>query len=313
MGCRLPPLNSIRAFEAAARHSSFTRAADELFVTPGAVSRQVRILEESLGKPLFERNYREVSLTEAARVYANTVSEAFRQIDVATREFLDSEQSRNLRVHAPMTFALFWLMPRLASFHAEHPREGLRLASAGRPPSDLAGTEFDVALKRLASPVDEEGATWLFDVELIPVCSPALLRRTPLRSPADLANATLLYSTARPGDWPIWLSEAGVGGIDMQDQIPFDSSSLSCQAAMSDFGVAITTRGFADEHIESGELVIPFDIAARDGSAYYALVAASARSKPQAVAFCEWVAREAARSKPLRAPALASRPLASVA
>jgi LysR family glycine cleavage system transcriptional activator len=294
---RLPPLNSVRAFEAAARHSSFTRAADELFVTPGAVSRQVRILEESLGKPLFDRNYREVELTEAACAYAKAISDAFRQIDGATREFLAAEQARSLHVHAPMTFALLWLMPRLSSFHAEHPQQGLRLASVGTPPSDLVGTEFDIAIKRVARENGVQEATWLFDVELVPVCSPALIAREKLRKPSDLARQTLLYSTARPADWPIWLSEAGVSGVDMQAQVSFGSTSLACRAAMSGYGVAIITHCFAEDHIRSGELVVPFDVRARDGSAYFAVVAAAARSNLQAVDFCDWIAKQAAAER----------------
>jgi LysR family glycine cleavage system transcriptional activator len=295
-------MNSVRAFEAAARHSSFTRAADELFVTPGAVSRQVRILEASLGKPLFERNYREVRLTEAGSAYARAITDAFGQIEIATREFLATEPAKTLHVHVPMTFAMFWLMPRLASFHAQHPREGLRLASAGNPPPNLAGTDYDVAIKRMNGVPPEICARRLFDVDLAPACSPALRDGARLRKPADLVGKPLLYSTARPADWSIWLDAAGVGGIEMRHQVPFASTSLSCQAAMNGVGIAIITRAFAEDQVRKGALVFPFDVSATDASAYYAVIAAAARGKPQVQAFCDWIVREASQAAAAPAP-----------
>jgi LysR family glycine cleavage system transcriptional activator len=297
MGRLRPPLNAVRAFEAAARHSSFTRAADELFVTPGAVSRQVRILEDLLGKSLFERNYREVRLTDAARTYAKALSDSLTQIDHATRNFLASEQAKALHVHAPMTFALLWLMPRLASYHASHPSQGFRLTSAGTPQSDLAGSEFDVVVKRLISVAPGDMVRWLFDVELVPICSPDFAERHALREPADLVGQMLLYSVVRPDDWSKWLAKANVEGVDLQEQIPFESSSLAYRAATSGLGVAIATRAFVEEDVASGRLVVPFDIAVRDGSAYHAVLAPAARSDPNALAFCEWIAGEAGAKK----------------
>lgn len=298
MALRLPPLGALRAFEAAARHASFTRAATELFVTPGAISRQIATLEEFIGFPLFERTNRDVKLTLAGEEYAASISGAFTQVHEATRHLLASRHQAPLRVSAPLTFALRWLMPRLPSFKAQHPGDEYRLTTIVPIPLKLT-SEFDVGIRILRSS-PELVAHRLFDVELVPVCSPKLIANgPPLRVPADLKRHALLHSSARPNDWPLWFGLAQLPNIDVGEGVQFESSSVAYEAALEGMGVAIAMKGLVEDYLASGRLVMPFkDLAYSDGSAFCIVYARKPEINRQVATFRDWIVQQAGHGLP---------------
>lgn len=302
MSWKFPPLNAIRTFEVAARHSSFTRAADELCVTPGAISRQIRGLEDYLGKPLFDRNYREVRLSPESRTYADELFAAFARIDQATRNFAGAGRQEKLRVFAPITFALRWLMPRMGSWHGRFPSQGISIASQGLPPVDLEALGFDVAI-RIAGPTRNLDGERLFDIELVPVCSPEFLEANKLEKVSDLSRVTLLHSIRRQQDWRRWLENCREEGPETFEELTFESSSMAYQAALSGFGVAIAMRVLVEDDLAAGRLVEPFGQTVLEGSAFHVVYPQTARSEESVVGFVDWIREEAAkyrRAEPLR-------------
>lgn len=295
MAWRLPPLNAIKSFEVAARHSSFTKAADELFVTPGAVSRQVRSLEEHLGKPLFDRNYREVTLTDASRAYAQQLLDAFGQIDRATRAFAAHTEQRKLKIYAPVTFALRWLMPRLGGYHALYPDQGISVASLGKAPLDLDVLDLDVAI-RLAGSSSSTVAEKLFEVQLVPVCSPSFLEEHRLNSVDTLTDLPLLHSTQRRDDWPKWLQMTGVARDPAAQNIFFESSSLAYQAALSGLGIAVAMHALVEDDIAAGNLVMPFTQSYSDGTAFHVVYPSTAKTDEAVQGFSSWIKEEAGKT-----------------
>lgn len=293
MTSRLPPLSALRAFEAAGRHASFTRAAAELFVTPGAISRQIRGLEEFVGFTLFERTNREVKLTAAGEAYAKSITSAFAQIEEATRLLQASRKKSILRISAPLTFSMRWLMPRLASFSSQQPEHDFRLTTTVPIPAKLVMGEFDVAIRVLISSPDLI-AHRLFDVELVPVCSPRLLKDgPPLQKPADLRKHTLLHSSVRSNDWADWLAAADAPMVDSEAGIRFESSSLAYQGAIEGIGVAIAIRFLVTDDLAAGRLVMPFDLGARDGSFFSVVYPRASESNPALITFRDWIIAEA--------------------
>jgi LysR family glycine cleavage system transcriptional activator len=291
-------LGALRAFEAAARHASFTRAATELFVTPGAISRQIATLEEFIGFPLFERTNRDVRLTSAGEEYAQSISGAFTQVHEATRHLLASKQQAPLRISAPLTFALRWLMPRLPSFKARHPDDDYRLTTIVPIPLKLT-SEFDAGIRIMRSS-PELVAHRLFDVELVPVCSPRLISGgPPLRVPKDLQRHALLHSSARPLDWPLWLGMAKLPPIDVSDGVQFESSSVAYEAALEGMGVALAMKGLVEDHLASGRLVMPFeDLAYTDGSAFCIVYPRKPEVRRQVATFRDWIVQQAGHALP---------------
>jgi LysR family glycine cleavage system transcriptional activator len=297
MSFRLPSLGALRAFEAAARHANFTRAASELFVTPGAISRQIGALEEYFGFALFERTNREVKLTPAGLEYAKAITAALMQVSDATRQLLASEQQAPLRISAPLTFAMRWLMPKLVSFKARYPNNEYRLTTVVPIPLKMT-SEFDVGIRILKSS-PEVVAHRLFDVELVPVCSPKLLSSgPPLKEPRDLRKHVLLHSSARTRDWALWLDLAGVAHIDEAEGIQFESSSVAYEGALEGMGVAIAMKGLVTDYLASGRLVTPFEPVYRDGSAFCIVYARKGEVNHQIAAFRDWIVAEAGMPLP---------------
>lgn len=297
MEVRLPPLNALRALESAGRNVSFTTAARELHVTPGAISRQIRRLEDYLGFPLFERSHREVKLNPATQIYVNTLTDLFRQVDRATKRLLDSRRERFLHIHTAITFTLRWLVPRLASFHSRYPKQEILLSTALPVPgaAELNASPTDVAIRitdsaGAAAEMQTLAAHRLFGVELVPVCSPSLLLQG--RKPNELEKFTLLHSLARPNDWATWLNAAGAANVDPQGGIRFESSSLAYQAAIEGIGVAIGMRALVEADIKSGRLITPFEFTYSDDHAWYLFYSQAAAKTPQVVEFRDWIISE---------------------
>ena len=300
----LPPLGALRAFEAAGRHQSFAKAADELHVTPGAISRQIHSLERHLGCMLFRRLHREVQLTPEASTYLATVSDLFRQVERATQRLVDSRRQRLLHIHAAITFTLRWLLPRLSAFHTRHPRCEIRLSASLPSNAELNELPTDVMIRILdeaavAAAAPALLAHRLVDIELVPVCTPRYRDQHRLGEPgASLQKATLLHSSARSGDWSAWLQHSGMAGVDAHSGIRFESSSLAYQGALEGIGVAIAMRAFVANDLDCGRLVAPFGFGYRDGSAFYLTYSRAAASLPQILEFRDWIVAEAATGRP---------------
>jgi LysR family glycine cleavage system transcriptional activator len=289
---RLPPLNAVRAFEAAARHSSITAAADELHVTPGAVSRQVHLLEDFLGLALFERGHRQIKLTRRGDEYYKTVSNLLVLLHDATRRVKRASQKKQLRIRAYTTFAIRWLIPRLSSFHSAHPRIEV-LLTASLQPVDFARDDLDGAIR--LGPGDWPGvnAYRLAPNVLAPVCSPGLLRSgASLKRPADLAQHTLLHSIARPDDWEHWLKAMKADRVvDAHAGLTYESSAMAYQAAITGQGVAIAQLFLVEEDIAAKRLVMPFRNKTLDMGAftYYLVTPAARRESTPMTQFREWL------------------------
>jgi LysR family glycine cleavage system transcriptional activator len=309
---RLPPLNALRAFEAAARHLSFKKAAKELHVTPGAVSHQIKVLEEHIGSPLFRRLTRALELTSDAHQMLPKVREGLESLTAAVDRVRSRELEKSLTVIAPPNFAARWLVPRLSRFTLTHPNLELHVASRpsmidGRemmvPPEPVADARGDSPLvmirfgngRYIGSLVDE-----VFSAKYVPVCSPRLLTgEHPLKTPEDLRYHTLLHDDtvveegARPS-WADWLAAVGVTGIDITRGPHFSDASLAFEAAVEGMGVTLAMKPLVRSEIESGRLVVPFDITAPASYAYYLVTPEANITNPAAADFRKWLLTEAA-------------------
>jgi len=271
---KLPPLNGLRALEAAGRHVSFTKAAEELHVTPGAVSRQVCSLEDYLGVVFFDRTHRELVLRPIAATYVPLITDALKQIDRATRQLLSVSDDTKLHLFSSMTFSLRWLMPRLAQFHSRYPNLNINLTTTipavlEQLVDNLLAGETDVAVRIARQDPPSLVSYPLIPIHWVPVCSPELLRSgAPLRRVQDLANHVLLYSQARPDDWDIWLAAAGASMPEHVGNLRFESSVLAYEAAIKGLGVAIGMKALVADDLLSGRLVAPFDLVHQDGTAF---------------------------------------------
>ncbi len=303
---RLPPLNALRAFEAAARHLNFSRAADELSVTPGAVSQQIQNLEDYVGAALFKRTPKGLLLTDAAQTALPALREAFDRLAEAASLLTAAVDGRRLTLTAPPSFAAKWLVPRLGAFEQGHPQVDIWL-SAGIELVDLAAGEVDVAIRYGAGRYPGLEVRRLFSETVIPVAAPSHLAENPLNTPADLANHILLHDGSPDlddscPDWSMWLAARGLKSIDGMRGPRFNQSSLVIEAAVNGRGVALAKRTLAAADLEAGRLVAPLQIATAVDFAYY-LVHPKAKGRlPQVKAFVSWIEAEAlAHEEALRA------------
>jgi LysR family glycine cleavage system transcriptional activator len=294
---RLPPLNALRAFEAAARHLNFSRAADELSVTPGAVSQQIQNLEDYVGAALFKRTPKGLLLTDAAQTALPALREAFDRLAEAASLLTAAVDGRRLTLTAPPSFAAKWLVPRLGAFEQLHPQVDVWL-SAGIELVDLAAGEVDVAVRYGSGRYPGLEVRRLITETVIPVISPELLKETPLDSPVDLKNHVLLHDGSPDlddscPDWSMWLAARGLRGVDGMRGPRFNQSSLVIEAAANGRGVALAKRTLAQADLDAGRLVAPLQIATAVDFAYY-LVHPKAKGRlPQVKAFISWIEAEA--------------------
>ena len=293
---RRPPLNPIRAFETAARHLSFTAAAEELGITQIAVSRQVRVLEDYLEVPLFERSHRSIRLTaEGARLFP-AASRALDEINAAVASMSMRGRRDVLVVQTYSTFAQRWLIPRLWRFHQRLPTVEIRLL-ASVAPVDFERGQIHAAIQRRSALMERCDVDLLAPVELLPVCSPSLIEDGSEASLADLlTRQTLLHSLARPNDWKLWLSSAGLKSIEPNRGMKFENSILAYEAALQGIGIAMGVRVLVEQYLRSGSLVAPFGppLALDDG--YYLLVPRGRKRPPALRHFRDWLLEEAAKT-----------------
>ena len=289
---RLPPLNALRAFEAAARYLSFTKAAEELNVTQAAISHQVKALEEILGLSLFRRFNRRLMLTDAGQSYLPALSEAFDQLDLATRRLRIVDQSGPLKVTVASSFAAKWLLPRMPAFSTRHPEIDVMVAASDSI-VDLTRDDFDMGVRFGLGRYPGLKVDLLFDDEVFPVCSPTLLEGArPLLSPADLKHHTLLHDSVgatEVPDWPHWFAASGTLAGNIERGPRYSHSSLAIQAAIDAQGVALTRSSLVGLDLEAGRLVRPFGPSLKSNYACYVVSLESAAERPKIKAFREWL------------------------
>jgi len=295
---RLPPLNALRAFEAAARHLNFSRAADELSVTPGAVSQQIQNLEDYVGVALFKRTPKGLLLTDPAQIALPALRESFDRLAEAASMLTAAVDGRRLTVTVPPSFASKWLLPRLGAFEALHPDVDVWV-SAGMELTDFASGEVDLAIRYGAGRYPGLEVIRLMQETVIPVVSPELLADHPLENLSDLASAVLLHDGSPDADescpdWTMWLAARGVRGVDGARGPRFNQSSLVIEAAVGGRGVALAKRALAQADLDAGRLVAPFQIATAVDFAYYLVHPKTKGRLPQVKAFITWITAEAA-------------------
>src|SRR5215469_9420385 len=299
MTARLPSLNGLRAFEAAARHLSFTLAASELNVTQTAISHRIRRLEEELGIRLFVRQNRALALTPQAKDYLPGVRAAFNDLRLATDQLLRKDDDHVLTVSTLASLAAKWLLPRLSQFQEAHPRIDVRITtSTGLV--DFRGGGVDAAIRYGRGHWAGLRADWLMADELFPVCSPKLLvGDKPLRQPEDLAHQTLLHSSGGyDDDWRLWLTAAGLPtNISRQPGLTFDLILMTVQAAIDGIGVAMGRTSYVQDDIAKGRLVVPFKIALPTDAGFYLVSPEGVVEPPKLKAFRQWLAASAKTSR----------------
>ena len=290
MTARLPSLNGLRAFEAAARHLSFTLAASELNVTQTAISHQIRRLEEELGIRLFIRKNRALALTPQARDYLPGVRAAFNDLRLATDRLLRKDDDKVLTVSTLASLAAKWLLPRLTAFQEAHPGLDVRITTSTAL-VDFKNGDVDAAIRYGRGHWPGVRADWLMADEVFPVCSPALLSgKRPLRVAEDLRDHVLLHTSANNDDWRQWLTAAGLpSDISKQPGITFDLALMTVQAAIDGIGVAMGRTSYVQDDIAKGRLVVPFNIALPADAGFYLVSPEGAAETPKLKAFRQWL------------------------
>lgn len=293
----------MRAFAAAARHLSFSKAADELGVTPGAVSHQIKALEDYLKVNLFHRRPAALELTEAGAALAPGLIRGFREIHAAVDSFVEHDLGGPLTVSATPSFAALWLVPRLARFYAKHPEIDVRL-DANAALVDFARDDVDLAIRYGPGGYPDLNSELLFEHCVTPLCSRALIEHNRLSSPDDLSRHTLLHVEWRAmadgmPNWGMWLKAAGAHGVDPSRGLHFNDGNLALQAALAGQGVALLDEALARPHIREGRLVKPFDIGIAGPGRFAFWIVGPERTwrKPKIKAFRQWLLAEVRASQ----------------
>ena len=292
MNRRMPPLNALKAFEAAARHLSFTAASAELNVTQAAISHQVRTLENYLGLNLFNRAHQRLSLTSAGKSYLPMLTKSFDLIGMGYKEIITEKGSTRLNIKAPSSFSVQWLLPRIAHYQQIHPNVDIHL-SAQDNDIDFFPEAFDIEIKYLLEPCLNKDSSLLFEEEIFPVCSPALLTGLePLLQPSDLANHRLLHINFYPEDWAMWLAHAGVNGVNYELGHRFDQSMLTLKAAIHGTGIALGRTPIVDHKIANGSLVEPFNIRLSSQGGYWLTTKSDLTTCTHVADFKHWLLQQ---------------------
>lgn len=288
---KLPPLTTLPCFEAAARLQSFTKAAEELHLTPGAISRAVKHLEEQIGVQLFERVTRSVRLTETGERYAKAVRDMLGQLAAATAAATARQSGSTLNVSTSDGFAGRWLVPRLYRFHRANVDVDVRVSTTGRL-ANFHGDGIDVAIRYGQGNYPGLTTEWLADEEVFPVCSPGLLRGPrALRNPADLRHHTLIRD-GYPIAWADWLSAVGIEGVNPRAGLTFDSYTFVVQAAVQGEGVALGRTMLVADDLAAGRLVRPFEQTLKAYSSFYLVYPPEAIHQRKVKAFRDWLLAE---------------------
>ena len=293
----MPALDLLVGFEAAARHLSFTKAGEELYLTQSAVSRQIKELEDQLGVPLFQRRHRALALTEAGHQFYAAAAQALSTMRTATDRLRAGAGKKALSVTTTHSFASLWLIPRLAGFTRAHPGVDVRITAETRV-QDLDRDGLDIAIRHGPASLAGPNAVRLMGEKVFPVCSPKLLKKKPLAVPADLRNHILLQyddpDVRHPWlHWKTWLEVERIADLRPAGTLSFSGYEQIIPAAVAGHGVALGRSPLVRDLVASGELVAPFRSTADPARAYYAILAK--RASGEAAKFLDWLKDEAAK------------------
>ncbi|MCX8225426.1 MAG: transcriptional regulator GcvA [Sulfitobacter sp.] len=294
---RLPPLKSLQAFESAARWLSFSKAADELYVTPAAISQQIKQLEAFLGEPLFHRMTRSVTLTGAAKTLLPLMTEGFDKLAEAVDRLKVEEHSGVLTVSTVPTFAIKWLVHHLTDFSEKYPDIDVRL-DASLDIRDFARDSIDVSIRLGVGDYPDLHVEKVFDEEVSPVCSPKLLEgRNALTNLADLKRHRLLHVdwgslTNQSPDWKMWAQAAGLEDLPVERGPHFTVENMAIEAAINADGIALVSHSAVVEDLKAGRLVRPFDLTVHSDFAYWLVCPHAHLRKAKVSAFCNWLMSE---------------------
>ncbi|WP_025898421.1 transcriptional regulator GcvA [Sneathiella glossodoripedis] len=291
----LPSAAGLRSFEAAARHLSFNQAAEELNVTPGAVSRQIQALEDYLGRPLFHRAHKRVTLTAVGRQYLSEIAPSLQKISAASQRLKAEPRRNKISICVYPTFAIRWLIPRWAALHEVFPDLDIQLTTSLNP-ADFEEESFDISIQVIREGDTRKGfqIDKLMDVATFPVCSPELAKK--IQSPSDLANVTLLHESPRPTDWPRWLKHAGITDIDGNAGLNFESADIALHAAMEGIGVAMGIDVLIDEDVKKGRLVKLFGSSRLSRFPFQVVTPTNRLTNKSLCAVREWILSEGVKS-----------------
>ncbi len=289
---QLPPLHALRVFEVAARAGSFTEAARELHLTHGAVSRQISLLEAALGQALFRKEGQRMVATPHAKAFAREISQAFDHIGDAARRYGKRATEKVIRVNAPATMAMRWLIPRLAGFHERHRGIEVRVSTAFSTEPALKGS-FDVAIRRGAVESEQYETLPLYTESNTVIVSPRLWEHKPLRSPRELAKVIWLAAETRPGDWEAWLQLAGLPDLRPVQVLRFDHFFVSLQAVIDGLGYGVGPLPTLDSDLRQRRISAPFPEIALRGGSYQALVPLDSDKPRHLRLFLQWLQEQA--------------------
>ncbi len=288
-----PSLNALRIFEVAARHLSFTKAAEELNLTQAAVSQRIKTLEDYLGQPLFHRHSRHIEVTNLGEAYLPTVRDTLARLDSATTQLFGQKGQRILSVRSVTGFGSIWLAPRLSRFNSLHPKIDFRLSTTVSIEYGGSSNNFDAEIRFGHGKWSGLHAEKLMDVAAIPVCAPSLIKgENAITSPSDLSKQTLLHVMGYPEDWQMWLGANNIKDVDSARGIQLDSSTSTIQAAQEGAGVALLHYPLVERALAAGRLVIPFDAPLKTSMSYYFCCPHHNVKRPDIHAFKEWLFSE---------------------
>lgn len=297
---RLPSLDLLKGFESAARHLNFTHAADELYLTQSAVSRQIQALEDHLGVKLFVRQRRGLALTVEGVRLREAVQSALGQVREAMESLSPRNVPRGITMTSTMAFSSLWLIPRLGKFQQMHPDVDVRVAANDRV-LDLDREHIDISVRYAPDADPPPEARWLFREEFMPICSPGLLERTgkPLERPEDLRHHVLLRleDPVNPAlwlQWSTWFEASGVRRVKPAGSIAFNYFDQLMRAALAGHGVALGRVPLIQEYLDEGSVIAPFGPRVATQRSYWLLIAPTARRRPEVQTFAEWLLAEAA-------------------
>jgi LysR family glycine cleavage system transcriptional activator len=293
----LPPLNALKAFDSVARHESVSHAANELCVTPGAITKQIQHLESFLGVPLFIRRHRQIILNEQGKIFQRAVSKALLEIQNATNSIKGSAQNNTLKIRSYTTFSIRWLIPHAPKFLSANPEISLELTTS-LDPVDFARDNIDCAIRLGSGDWPNSTSTKLIDNIIVPVCSPQYLKGKKMKTPKDLLGCNLLHIKRRPNDWNLWFSGIGLS-VDLIPQgMMCENSEIAYSAAKEGLGIAMAQYFLVRDDIESGKLVRPVMQSHDCGdNTYYLVMPANTQQNIHSRKFKEWILTEIEGSK----------------
>lgn len=289
---KLPPLNAVRAFEAAARHVSFTKAAKELFVTHGAVSKQVAVLEAWLCTPLFNRTQSQLSLTDAGRTFLAAVTPALDRIAVTSMQLVEQAEPTALHINAPPTFTMRWLIPRISAFQKRRAEVEVKLTTSTAP-VNFEERGYDVAIRGSNEPLPGMLSVPFMTETIVPICHPDLLEGARLKEPADLIEHTLINYDTEPQTWADWLDLAGVAQPHTAIKtLRFEQMYFALQAAAEGLGVVLVPLFLVADDLIMGRLCAPFGLRVARQRRYFANSPLGSVHNPIIESFGEWLLKE---------------------